>query len=72
MDANRWPLSLTNIGSNAHKGKAYVSHKITLARQILREYKATQGLFPSGHIPALREAAIKKYGDLIEREVTAQ
>jgi acyl-CoA dehydrogenase len=47
-------------------------HKITLARQILREYKATQGLFPSGHIPALREAAIKKYGELIEQEVAAQ
>ena len=44
-------------------------HKVTLARLILREHKATQGLFPSGHIPALREAAIKKYGDLIEREV---
>jgi acyl-CoA dehydrogenase len=47
-------------------------HKITLARQILREYKATQGLFPSGHIPALREAAIKKYGALIDMEVAAQ
>lgn len=47
-------------------------HKITLARQILREYKATQGLFPSGHIPALREAAIKKYGEIIEQGVAAQ
>ncbi len=47
-------------------------HKITLARQILREYKGTQGLFPTGHIPALREAAIKKYGDLIDQEVAAQ
>jgi acyl-CoA dehydrogenase len=47
-------------------------HKITLARQILREYKATQGLFPTGHIPALREAAIKKYGEIIEHEVAAQ
>jgi acyl-CoA dehydrogenase len=47
-------------------------HKITLARQILREYKGTKGLFPTGHIPALREAAIKKYGEVIEREVAAQ
>jgi acyl-CoA dehydrogenase len=47
-------------------------HKITLARQILREYKATQGLFPTGHIPALREAALKKYGAIIEQEVAAQ
>ncbi|MGH8336959.1 MAG: acyl-CoA dehydrogenase family protein, partial [Gammaproteobacteria bacterium] len=27
-------------------------HKITLARQVLREYKGTAGLFPTGHIPA--------------------
>ncbi len=47
-------------------------HKVTLARLLLREHKATQGLFPTGHIPALREAAIKKYGDLIEREVARQ
>ena len=41
-------------------------HKITLARQVLRDYKGTKGLFPSGHIPALREAAIRKYADRIE------
>ncbi|HVA68586.1 MAG TPA: acyl-CoA dehydrogenase family protein [Candidatus Binataceae bacterium] len=46
-------------------------HKITLARQILRDYKGTKGLFPSAHIPALREAAIRKYADVIEREVAA-
>jgi acyl-CoA dehydrogenase len=47
-------------------------HKITLAKQILRDYKGTEGLFPSAHIPALREAAIKKYGSQIELEVGAQ
>jgi acyl-CoA dehydrogenase len=47
-------------------------HKITLARQVLREYKGTAGLFPSGHIPALREAAIRKFADRIEFEVAAQ
>jgi acyl-CoA dehydrogenase len=47
-------------------------HKITLAKQILRDYKGTEGLFPSAHIPALREAAIKKYGNQIELEVGAQ
>ncbi|HLX04642.1 MAG TPA: acyl-CoA dehydrogenase family protein [Candidatus Binatus sp.] len=44
-------------------------HKITLARQVLRDYKATDGLFPTQHIPRLREAAIKKYADRIELEV---
>ena len=31
-------------------------HKITVARQVLRDYKGTDGLFPSGHIPSRREA----------------
>jgi acyl-CoA dehydrogenase len=47
-------------------------HKITLARQVLRDYKGTTGLFPTGHIPALREAAIKKFADRIELEVASQ
>jgi acyl-CoA dehydrogenase len=47
-------------------------HKITLARQVLRDYKATDGLFPTQHIPRLREAAIKKYADRIELEVANQ
>ena len=47
-------------------------HKVTLARQVLRDYRATGGLFPSGHIPALREAAIRKYADRIELEVANQ
>jgi acyl-CoA dehydrogenase len=47
-------------------------HKITLARQVLRDYKGTAGLFPTGHIPALREAAIRKFADRIELEVAAQ
>jgi acyl-CoA dehydrogenase len=44
-------------------------HKITLARQVLRDYKATEGLFPTQHIPRLREEAIRKYADRIELEV---
>jgi acyl-CoA dehydrogenase len=47
-------------------------HKITLARQVLRDYKGTTGLFPTSHIPALREAAIRKFADRIELEVAAQ
>jgi len=47
-------------------------HKITLARQVLRDYKGTAGLFPTGHIPALREAAIRKFADRIELEVASQ
>jgi acyl-CoA dehydrogenase len=47
-------------------------HKVTVARQVLREHRATDGLFPSEHVPKLREAAIRKYGERIEREVAAQ
>jgi acyl-CoA dehydrogenase len=47
-------------------------HKITVARQVLREYQATTDLFPTQHIPKLREAAIRKYAGRIEREVSMQ
>jgi acyl-CoA dehydrogenase len=47
-------------------------HKITVARQVLREYRATADLFPTQHLPKIREAAIRKYADRIEREVRAQ
>ncbi len=47
-------------------------HKITLARQVLRDYKATDDLFPTQHIPKLRAAALKKYADRIELEVANQ
>lgn len=46
-------------------------HKVTVARQVLREHHGTNQLFPTGYIPALREAAIAKLGDLIEREVAS-
>jgi hypothetical protein len=36
---------------------------------VLREYKGTTGLFPSGHLVAQREKAIKKYGKLLETEL---
>jgi len=47
-------------------------HKVTVARQVLREYTAADGLFPSGHLLALREKAIRKYGELLELEIGNQ
>jgi len=44
-------------------------HKITVARQVLRDYHGTNQLFPTQYVPYLREAAIAKLGDLIESEV---
>ena len=47
-------------------------HKVTLARQVLRDYKAGHELWPSEHVPTKRAAAIKKLGHLLEREVATQ
>lgn len=44
-------------------------HKITVARQVLRDYSGTNGLFPTRHIPGLRDEAIKRFADVIEQEV---
>ena len=44
-------------------------HKVTVARGVLEGYKATDGLFPTGHIPTLRERALARYADVIERHV---
>ena len=44
-------------------------HKIVVAREVLKEYQGTDGLFPTTHLPKLRAAAIKKYADIIEHEV---
>ena len=44
-------------------------HKVTVARQVLKEYKPSEGLFPSMHLPPRQEAARKKFADLLEHEV---
>ena len=36
-------------------------HKSTLARTLLSQATPTDGLFPTAHIPARREAALAKY-----------
>lgn len=44
-------------------------HKVTVARQVLREHKASEGMWPSGWIPSRIEAARAKYAELLEHEV---
>src|SRR5665213_386814 len=42
-------------------------HKVTVAKQVLRDYQPDNDLFPSYHLPKLREAAKDKYaGELDE------
>ncbi|WP_439817427.1 acyl-CoA dehydrogenase family protein [Zavarzinia sp. CC-PAN008] len=43
-------------------------HKVTVARQVLRDYHGTNGLFPTQHSIALRDAAIRKLGDRFDLE----
>lgn len=47
-------------------------HKVTVARELLKERRGVNDLFPSGYIPKLREAALARLGDLIEDEVAGQ
>jgi acyl-CoA dehydrogenase len=46
-------------------------HKITLATQLLKGYTPVEGLWPSGHLPTLRDAARAKYASVFEHEVTS-
>ena len=44
-------------------------HKVTIARQVLKEYKPSEGLFPSAHLPPRRAGRAKRFADLLEHEV---
>ena len=44
-------------------------HKVTVARQVLRDYKPSGDLWPSEWIPKKQEAARAKYAEYLEHEV---
>jgi acyl-CoA dehydrogenase len=44
-------------------------HKVTVAKQVLRDYKAIDGRWPSEHLPARLAAARVKYAAYLENEV---
>jgi acyl-CoA dehydrogenase len=44
-------------------------HKVTVARQVLREHRAAVGMWPTGWLPGRLEAARAQYADLLELEV---
>jgi acyl-CoA dehydrogenase len=44
-------------------------HKVTVARQVLRDHRATEGMWPTGWLPGKADEAHKKYADLLELEV---
>ncbi len=47
-------------------------HKVTIARQVLKEHKPVDTLFPSAHIPTRREDARSKMADVLEHVVGNQ
>jgi acyl-CoA dehydrogenase len=47
-------------------------HKVTVAKQVLRDYKPVDGLWPSEHLPARLAAARVKYAAFLEHEVGNQ
>ncbi|GAA2454483.1 acyl-CoA dehydrogenase family protein [Actinomadura vinacea] len=62
MPFARWVMESFHMG--IADGATEV-HKTNLARLLLRDHEPTDGLFPSGHLPALREQARARYaGDL--------
>ncbi len=44
-------------------------HTVTVARQVLREHRASDDLWPTQHLPKLLDAARAKYADRLEHEV---
>jgi acyl-CoA dehydrogenase len=41
-------------------------HKSTITRQVLEDYRPVATLFPSGHLPAVREAARRRFAAVLE------
>ncbi len=41
-------------------------HKVTVAREVLRDYQPANQLFPSYHLPNVQARAWEKYGELME------
>ena len=47
-------------------------HRETVARQILRAYEAPEGDLPSEYVPRRREAALRKFADVLDAATVAQ
>jgi acyl-CoA dehydrogenase len=47
-------------------------HKVTVARQVLREYQGYEGVFPPEHIPTRRAALRARFAELLEHELGNQ
>ncbi len=69
--SNELPLTGMLIGSfvmGIADGPTEV-HKVTVAKQVLRDYEGSEDLFPYYSLPNLQADAIAQFGDQIERDV---
>jgi acyl-CoA dehydrogenase len=66
MPFTRWLLAAEVMG--IADGPTEV-HKVTVARQVLRDHKGVDGLWPSEHLPTKRAAARERFAHLLEQEV---
>jgi acyl-CoA dehydrogenase len=69
--SNEMPLAPMLVGSLAlglADGPTEV-HKVTIARQVLKQYKPAEGLWPTEHLPDRRAAARKRFAHLLDLEV---
>ena len=72
--SNEMPLSsmlLAGYSLGIADGPTEV-HKLTLAREVLKEYQPAEGFWPTAHLPTLRDDALRQYGDLLEIEIGAE
>ena len=60
----RWGDGVESFHMGLADGATEV-HKITLARQLLKGYKATDDLFPTRHIPKLKAEAEARFADVL-------
>jgi acyl-CoA dehydrogenase len=69
--SNEMPFSRMLLGASVlglADGPTEV-HKVTIARQVLRDHRASDDLWPTGHLPKVRAAARQKLAEHLEHEV---
>ncbi len=69
--SNEMPFSSMMVGAQVMgiaDGPTEV-HKVTIAKQVLRDYKPVDGLYPSAHIPTRRAAARERFAHVLEQDV---
>jgi acyl-CoA dehydrogenase len=68
--SNEMPFSQWMVGAEslALADGPTETHKVVVARQVLKQYQPHTGLFPNGHLPTRREAARAKLADFLDRQ----